>query len=141
MSLFLCAVGCFVPSPQTIRDAREDAMVLVNCCLLQQSYDAYGLHDLVLDYLRLSTEMSHGSVSLATSRQARFLVKPEVLQGWTLGAGLDGFSVFSLVRLWVRIRELNASNLVKEYFYDCVAASSDMDYRQQAGYVMRLLVS
>lgn len=116
-------------------------MVLVNCCLLQQSRDAYGLHELVLDYLRLSTEMSHGSISLATSRQARFLVKPEVLQEWTFGGGLNGCSVFSLVRLWVRIRELDAANLVKEYFSERVAASSDMSYRQQAGYLMRLLVS
>eukprot|EP00752_Nemacystus_decipiens_P013900 g12339.t1 len=87
---------------------REEAEGLVSKCLLQDvGGGGYRVHDLVLDFVKVKIKADVEMVKKATTLQAHFLARLDVLQGYENpehGAGNQG--LFMLGTLWRSVEQL-----------------------------------
>ena len=116
---------------------------LVDRCLLQVVNEKYRLHDLVLEYLHMAIKMGEDLEIKASSRQARFLSRIEVLRRYS--AGGDEWSssggLYTLVALWTAVKKLDRSLIVEEFYRTSLKGVTEIEDMQNAGTLLWLLVS
>ena len=124
-------------------DVKAGATVLVDRCLLQVANDKYRLHDLVLEYLHTAIKMDEGLEIKASSRQARFLSRIEVLRSYSAGGDQWSSSggLYSLAALWTAVQNLDRSLIVEEFYRISLRGVTEIEDMQNAGNFLRLLVS
>ena len=111
---------------QDLEGARFLADGLVTRSLLQRRIrDQYFVHDLLLDFAKVTINKSSSNVKdTATSRQATFLGRIEVLQTYFGGERADA-GLYALTTLWLSLKKLGGDSVsaVKEY----TASLEDLD--------------
>ena len=123
-------------------DVQTGTTVLVDRCLLQVVNEEYRLHDLVLEYLQMAVKMYEDLARKACSRQARFLLRIEVLRRYS--AGEKWFSsngLYSLVALLNAAKKLDGSLIVEEFCRTSLKCVTEIEDMQNAGDLLSLLVS
>ena len=121
-------------------DVKTGATFLVDRSLLQVVDEKYRLHDIVLEYLQMTVKKELGRK--ASSRQARFLSRIEVLRRYSAGDtrfGIDG--LYSLVTLWSAAKKLDESLIVEEFYRISLRGVTEVNDMQNAGRLLMLLVS
>ena len=129
---------------QDVSDVKAGATVLVDRCLLQVANDEYRLHDLVLEYLHTVIKMDEGLEIKASSRQARFLSRIEVLRRYSAGGdrrSSSGPGLYSLVALWTAVKKLDQSLIVEEFYRISLRGVTKIEDVQNAGNLLMRLVS
>lgn len=113
--------------------------------LLKTSDGGYHLHEVVLEYLQLDIRVDDdNNLALATSRQARYLARPEALPGCLKDEEDTGGALYPLVSMWNALVELNPGVDVLEYYTESLADFADPGrWRvwKDAGNLLQLLVS
>eukprot|EP00903_Cladosiphon_okamuranus_P022363 g20568.t1 len=98
---------------------REEAEGLVSKCLLQDvGGGGYRVHDLVLDFVKIKIKADVKMVEEATTLQARFLGRLDVLKGYAHpehGAGNQG--LFALDALWRSVEMLSGNPMLEVASY------------------------
>ena len=121
-------------------DVKTGATFLVDRSLLQVVNEKYRLHDLMLEYLQMTVKKELGRK--ASSRQAHFLSRIEVLRRYSIG---DQWSSsgdpYSLVALWTAVKKLDRSLIVEELYRTSLKGVTEIEDMQNAGNLLRLLVS
>ncbi|CAN0448098.1 unnamed protein product, partial [Ascophyllum nodosum] len=98
-----------------LSDVKTGATFLVDRSLLQVVDENYRLHDLVLEYLQMTVKEKLGRK--ASSRQARFLSRIEVLRRYSAGGQWSSSSgLYALVALWTAVTKLDRSLTVEEFY-------------------------
>ena len=123
-------------------DVKTGVTVLVDRCLLTAVGDKYRLHDLVLEYLQMTIKMYEDFARKASSRQARFLSRIEVLRRYSAGDKWVSFcGLYSLVALWTAVKKLDRSLIVAEFYKMSLTSATDIKDVQYAGHLLMILVS
>ena len=121
------------------------AGILVDRCLLQPVAGGleYGVDDLVLEYLQLAIRMDDDLAKLASSRQASFLGRVDVLQGYaTVGddpATSGGMN--ALLALWNSAKKLDETLSVQRYYEGSLEGVTDFETWRATGRLLHLMVS
>ena len=130
----------FFFSLQDVIDVKIGATDLVDRCLLNFVDEKYRLHDLVLEYLQMTTKMDEDLARKASSRQASFLSRIEVLRRFGDNKlGVDG--LYSLVALWSAVEKLDGSLIAEKFYRESLGSVTKVEDMQNAGQLFRLLVS
>ena len=123
-------------------DVKIGATDLVDRCLLNFVDEKYRLHDLVLEYLQMATKMDEDLVRKASSRQASFLSRIEVLRRYSVGDDtLGGDGRYSLVALWSAVEKLDGSLIAEKFYRESLGGVTKIEDMQNAGRLFKLLVS
>ena len=121
------------------------ADILVDRCLLQPVSGGieYALDDLVLDCLQLTIRLDDQLARQASSRQALFLGRADVLQGYAAGGGdtVTNGGMYALVALWNSAKKLDETLSVEEYYKGSLEGVVDIETWRAAGRLLHLLVS
>lgn len=111
-SLLRVDLGAYIPhffDGQDTGGTQEEAEGLVGKCLLQDvGGGGYRVHDLVLDFVKIKIKADGEMVKKATTLQAHFLGRLDVLKGYNSpehGAGNQG--LFVLDALWRSVEQLS----------------------------------
>ncbi|CAM9160206.1 unnamed protein product [Choristocarpus tenellus] len=88
-------------------DVHMYAQLLVGHALLLSLENGYRIHDMVLDFLKFNIGRDSEIVATATSRQAQYLGRLEVLHKYALGGQVIG-EMDSLLALWDSVESLSA---------------------------------
>ena len=127
---------------QDVSDVKTGAVFLVDRCLLQVVNEKYRLHDLVLQYLQTGIKMDEDLKIKASSRQARFLSRIEVLRRYSAG---DQWSsscrLYSFVALWTAAKKLDQSLIVEEFYRTSLKGVAEIEDVEDAGNLLWHLVS
>lgn len=113
--------------------------ILVDHCLLQAVEGGYRLHDLVLEYLQLIIKMDPPLAKAASSRQAQYLGRLDVLLEYKAGEFSAG-GVYSLVALWNSVKSLDGGVDVGGYYTRSLHGATEVEPWFQAGRLLHLLV-
>ena len=100
---------------QELEDARLAAKDLQSRSLLQKRGNDYAVHDLLLNFVKVTIEEFEAIKKIATSRQAGYLGRLDVLSGY-LTWGKNG-DLYSLVALWRSLEELSGDTQLEENTY------------------------
>ena len=127
---------------QDVNDVETGADFLVDRCLLQVVNEKYRLHDLVLEYLHMAIKMDEDLKIKASSRQARFLSRIEVLRRYSAGDQWSSSCRFySLVALWTAAKKLDQSLVAEEFYRTSLKGVTKTKDMQNAGHMLFHLVS
>lgn len=85
--------------------------------------------------------MAPGTVSVALPRQAKFLVAPETLKTYMSGEEDSNGGVYSLVKLWAIVKNLDQPRRMWDDLVGIQEASTDRSYMKKAGDLLHLVVS
>lgn len=109
-------------------------------CLLQATTGGYRLHDLVLEYLQLTIRMDGGGLAeKATSRQARYLGRLDVFQGYA-SVGENGRGLYPLIALWHGVQKFDAAVDVGECYAETLEGKADTRTWTDVGWLLVMLV-
>lgn len=97
---------------QDVEGARDEAEALASKCLLQDMGGGqYRVHDLLLDFVKIRIKAYDGMVEVATTLQAQYLGRLDVVEGYKNpehGAGEQG--LFFLDALWRSVENLSGDS-------------------------------
>lgn len=141
LTIFYILASSFVRR-QEREQVRSDVEVLTDYSLVHETDGVYRLHDLTHEYLWLHTKMTPDTVSLAVSRQARFLVAPETLLTSAPGERKPKHGGrYRLVKLWAAVKKLDQSRSMWNEIVNLEEASTDKAYMKEVSMLMRMVVS
>ena len=127
---------------QDVSDVKTGAVFLEDRCLLQVVKEKYRLHDLVLEYLRTAIKMDEDLEIKASSRQARFLSRIEVLRRYSAGDQWSSSGgLYSLVALWTAAKKLDRSLMVEVFYRTSLKGVTEINDVQDVGRLLSHLVS
>ena len=126
---------------QDVRDVPTGTSVLVDRCLLQDTTGGYRLHDLVLEYMQLIIKDYRGLAEKAASRQAGYLGRLDVFNGYAAG----GFScskggLYLLTALWNSAKKLDGTVDVGACYAESLEDVSDIRIITAVGWLLIALV-
>ena len=121
---------------------RTGVDVLLERCLLHKvSVTDYRLHDLVLEYLQFTVKKYENLLRQASSRQARFLSRIEVLRKYSAGGEwVNNGGLYSLVVLWNATKKLDRALIISRYYITTLEGVTEIGAWIQAGRLLVLLV-
>ena len=123
-------------------DVKNGATVLVDRCLLQVADEKYRLHDLVLEYLHAAIKMDEDLEIKASSRQARFLSRIEMLRRYSAGDQWSSSGgLYSLVALWTAVKKLDRCLIVETFYRISPRGVTEVEDMTNAGHLLMHLVS
>eukprot|EP00903_Cladosiphon_okamuranus_P006199 g6096.t1 len=116
---------------------------LVNRCLLQRMPEGYRLHDLVLEYLKLTLAMSGGRVAgEASARQAQYLGRLGVFKQYNArGHNIRTGGLSSLIALWNSAMKLDGNVNVEACYSKSLEGVDEIAITRNVGFLLLLLGS